>query len=246
MYDLDSTFIRRMLKLSPDGDGAGGDAGGAAAKAGEGNVGAKGGEGDKKNDSSSESTSLLGQANTDTGDKGKKDGEGDKGKGEEGKDGKGEKPKDGAPESYADFKLPDGLKMDADMLGQFTTVAKELNLSQEAAQKLVDVHAKDMLSFAQQQEAALTTQRQAWREEVNKLPDAKTQLSLAKKALDYGGDSDFAKLVQTSWLGDHPKVIAYLAKVGKLLSEDRLHGGNGGGSTGSRPIQDVMYGGSKN
>src|SRR5258708_2662348 len=56
-----------------------------------------------------------------------------------------DKPKDaaGAPEKYADFKVPDGFKFDEKALTEATAAFKELGLSQEKAQKLVDTYAKN-------------------------------------------------------------------------------------------------------
>jgi len=49
----------------------------------------------------------------------------------------------GAPEKYADFKVPDGFKFDEKALTEATTAFKELGLSQEKAQKLIDTYAKN-------------------------------------------------------------------------------------------------------
>jgi len=50
---------------------------------------------------------------------------------------------EGAPEKYADFKVPDGFKFDEKALTEATAAFKELGLSQEKAQKLVDTYAKN-------------------------------------------------------------------------------------------------------
>ena len=50
---------------------------------------------------------------------------------------------EGAPEKYANFKVPDGFKFDEKALTEATAAFKELNLTQEAAQKLVDTYAKN-------------------------------------------------------------------------------------------------------
>jgi len=49
----------------------------------------------------------------------------------------------GAPDKYADFKVPEGFKFDEKALSEATAAFKELNLTQEAAQKLVDTYAKN-------------------------------------------------------------------------------------------------------
>ncbi len=59
----------------------------------------------------------------------------------------------GAPEKYA-FTAPEGQELDTSALAQFEPVARELNLTQEQAQKLVDVYPKVLAGVQQQQGAA--------------------------------------------------------------------------------------------
>ena len=44
----------------------------------------------------------------------------------------------GAPEKYEDFKAPQGVSLDADVVKGFSEVAKELNLPQDKAQAVID------------------------------------------------------------------------------------------------------------
>ena len=64
--------------------------------------------------------------------------------------------KPGAPEEYADFTLPEGMEADPDLIAEFKAEAKRLNLSQEDAQKLVDIQAK----LAEKQSKAVLEQHQ--------------------------------------------------------------------------------------
>ncbi|SRR6266849_3078368 len=55
-------------------------------------------------------------------------------------------PTTGAPEKYTDFTVPEGFKFDATALTEAQAVFKELNLSQESAQKLVNTYSKQVLA----------------------------------------------------------------------------------------------------
>jgi hypothetical protein len=46
----------------------------------------------------------------------------------------------GAPDKYADFKVPEGQKLDTDVIAKASPIFKELNLSQDGAQRLVDLY----------------------------------------------------------------------------------------------------------
>src|SRR5216684_2026481 len=47
-----------------------------------------------------------------------------------------------APEKYTDFKVPEGFKFDPEALTEATATFKELNLTQDQAQKLIDTYSK--------------------------------------------------------------------------------------------------------
>ena len=59
-----------------------------------------------------------------------------KAEGQEGQ--KQEAKEDAAPESYADFKAPEGVELNSAVVDSFKGIAKKLNLSQEKAQAVID------------------------------------------------------------------------------------------------------------
>jgi hypothetical protein len=133
-----------------------------------------------------------------------------------------------APESYADFKLPEGIAADKAMTEEFKSIAKSLNLSQENAQKLVDVQAKYVKS---QGDAVLNQYKQQvenWKKEsIQSLgADYKKELSLAAKARDRFGSPELKQLLNDTGLANHKDVISLFLKVGKAISEDGFVDGN--------------------
>ncbi|MFA6293604.1 MAG: hypothetical protein WC637_17590 [Victivallales bacterium] len=131
------------------------------------------------------------------------------------------------PEKY-EFKTPDGMQIDPQALEAATPVLKELGLPQSKAQKLVDVYAALQKEQTIRAETALINQRKAWREEITKAPDGAETVSMARKAIKQLGDETFANMVTTSWMGDHPSVIRFLANVGRLIGDDRIIDGSRG------------------
>lgn len=69
----------------------------------------------------------------------------------------------GAPEKYA-FTAPEGQELDTSALAQFEPVARELNLTQEQAQKLVDVYPKVLAGVQQQQAESWQKQKTGLRQ----------------------------------------------------------------------------------
>lgn len=155
----------------------------------------------------------------------------------DGKSEAAEKPQE-APEKY-EFKPPEGKQFDSELITQFSEVAKELNLSQDAAQKMLDKMAPAMEQRQAQQIQAL---KQGWAEAAmadkefggDKIAE---NLSVAKKALDQFGTSELRTLLEESGLGNHPEVIRFMFKAGKAISEDKYVGPSQGAG-GKQPPKD--------
>ena len=178
------------------------------------------GEGTAPNTQGNEQQASQGQA--DTGEK--PEGEGTKAD--------GDKPQ-GAPESY-EFKAPEGSTLDDAVIGQFSEVAKELNLTQDAAQKILDKMAPAMAARQAEQIEAI---RAGWADEArvdkefggDKLDE---NLGTAKRALDQFGTTELRTLLKETGMGNHPEVIRFMYRAGKAISEDGfVPGGRQGAPT---------------
>lgn len=130
---------------------------------------------------------------------------------------------EGAPERY-EFKAPDGQKFDSAVIDSFSEVAKELNLSQESAQKVLDKMAPVL---AERQNEQLQAAREAWaassRSDKEFGGDRLAEnLGTAKKALDAFASPELRTLLEESGLGNHPEVVRMFYRVGKAISEDGI------------------------
>lgn len=179
-----------------------------------------------------EQTSALGGEHKGTEDGKDTPKEGDKGKEQANK----------APENYEAFKLLDGQEMDQEALAKFIPVAKELNLTQEQAQKIVSIQAE---MVAQQAKQWSTTIGQ-W------LTDAKADkefgglkwdenLAMANKAIDTFGTPALRELFNSLGVGNHPEMIRFATRVGRALGEGSVR--NSGHDSGDKKrVADVLYG----
>jgi hypothetical protein len=164
----------------------------------------------------------------------------------------GEKPADApaVPEKY-DFQLPDGVQLEAAALEELSGMAKELGLTQEQAQKVANLGAKQAQAFAAQlterQQAATAewaTQTSADKELAGPQGQAlEENLSFAKKAIDTFATPEFKKLLNESGLGNHPEMVRVFVRAGKAISEDgRLVSGSAGQKVReSTPIENRIY-----
>lgn len=149
-------------------------------------------------------------------------------------------PKVGAPEVYEDFKLPDNFKANEAVLTEFKAVAKELGLTQEAAQKLVEFQTSQSVKSAQ----AVTTEMQAhvertateWAATAKADPEYGGEkfaenMGLASAALKAFGNPELKTLLNESRLGNHPELVRFMVKAGKAISQDGFVSGRAGTGT---------------
>ena len=134
---------------------------------------------------------------------------------------------DGAPESYEEFKAPEGVALDASAMSAFGEVAKELNLSQEKAQSVIDKMGPILAQRQMEQIKEVTAQ---WREksandpeiggvnlEKNLVHAARIRDKFAYNA-DGKMDADIAELMNSP-AGNHPGLLKLLIRTGKAFGE---------------------------
>jgi len=146
----------------------------------------------------------------------------------------------GAPEEYTTFDLPENFDMNNDTLAEYYTFAKENGLTQEQAQRGVDMVAQmkeaEMNQWVEQQKSWVE-QAKADTEYGNDKFDE--SISVAVKARDSFGTSEFNEMLDSSGLGNHPEMIRFLHRVGKAISEDSVV--VGGTTTSQLTREAVLY-----
>lgn len=130
--------------------------------------------------------------------------------------------------------MPDGMEADPATTQRFSAVFKELDLPQEAAQRLVTEQAE-----------LVRAQVAGWREA--SLADKEfggdkfdENLAVAKRALEKFGTPEFNAWLDRSGLGFHPELIRAFYRAGKAISEDGFVPGRAGNNAG-QSIAQRMY-----
>lgn len=163
---------------------------------------------------------------------------------EEGKDGKANEPKPGAPEKYEDFKLPEGFEVDPKAMEQFTPIAKELNLTQDQAQKLVNLQSELVKEAAQRQVDDWNKLTETWHTTAQ---DDKEygglkfdeNVGLANAALAKFGTPELIKTLSDFGMANHPEMVRVFYRVGKAMAEDTIK--TGAASTGPKDPANVLF-----
>lgn len=150
----------------------------------------------------------------------------------------------GAPEKY-EFTLPEGFAK-GELMGELESVAKELNLPQAEAQKLVDLGIKQRSEFVKQQQDSVATMQEAWITSTkadkefggDKLDQ---NMAVAKKALDAFGTPELRTLLIESGLGNHPEIIRAFYRAGQKISDDTHVSAGTGVTAKSASAADRLY-----
>ena len=133
----------------------------------------------------------------------------------------------GAPDAYTDFTLPEGIDMDVGTLDAFKGLAKELNIPQEAAQKLIDLQTTLVAKQADAYQQAVVAQGQKWAAEVKNDPELGGEnydksVASAIKVIQSFGDPALTELLNDSGLGNHPALFKFCHRISAAISEDKF------------------------
>jgi len=148
----------------------------------------------------------------------------------------------GAPEKYEDFKFPVGSVINQPILEEFQGLAKELDLNQEKAQRLIDLQIKHVDSFAQTMQETFQKIKDDWKAETIKelKGEAKTSLVIAGRAIEKLGTPGLRKMLNETGVGNHPELVKFFIEAGKLVSEDKVIDGKN--KTAQKTDAQLFYG----
>lgn len=147
----------------------------------------------------------------------------------------------GAPAEYADFTVPQGVVLDPAVVAEFKPLAKELGLTQEAAQKLVTFQSNLGIKAVEQKEKEFSDITKGWAEQTKKELGANydAERSMAAKGRDKFVTPQLQKLLNESGLGNHPEVFKLFAQLGKAIAEDNLADGKPAGTGANSEVKST-------
>lgn len=142
----------------------------------------------------------------------------------------------GAPEVY-DLKPQEGEAFADGFLDAYTKSVRELNLTNDGAQKLLDDVGP---SIAAAQLAKVEAVKEGWKAacEADKEfggDGMKENLAVARKGLEAFGSPELAKFIGETGLGSHPEIVRLFWKLGQTVKEDTILSG---ASPGKEPPKD--------
>lgn len=135
------------------------------------------------------------------------------------------------PDTYADFVMPEGVELDSALLTEAAPLFKELGLTQDQAQKLIDFQAKQVQASSESNVDAFNQLMNDWQEQSKNDKEFggdkfEENVGIARSAIDKFGTPELKQLLEEHGVGNHPEVIRFMVKVGKLTAEDVPGGTN--------------------
>lgn len=129
------------------------------------------------------------------------------------------------PEKY-ELTLPEGVTENAELKGQFETIAKELGLTQENAQKLYSLGAQATTQNTNALLKDVAALQSSWLTASEKDPEiggdgAQEKVAIARTALKFA-TPELKQVLNETKLGNHPELVRWMYRVGKAMSEDTL------------------------
>lgn len=137
---------------------------------------------------------------------------------------------------------PDAIDTQNPQWQDFLTLAKELDLSDNTAQSLID--------FAVNQNSAMQATQKAQEQELieSALNDTEfggshfeKSIKTAQNALKHFADENFISLLENSGLGNHPEMLRFFYRLGKHIAEDNFTSENLSGAPAQKSIADILY-----
>ena len=160
------------------------------------------------------------------------------------KDGKAAAVAPVVPEKY-EFKAPEGYEIDAKFIEQATPVLKELGLTNDQAQKLVNLQIEREKALTEGPYKLYEETRNGWRNEVFKDPalgngtelrgEVKTAINDTLKLLDPKVEAGLRQAMDLTGAGDNPAFVRAMYEFSKLVvREGSSVAGKGPSTLGQR------------
>ena len=140
----------------------------------------------------------------------------------------------GAPEKY-ELKAGD-IALPADVLAKYEPLFREAGLTNEAAQKLVDMRVAEVTAQESTAVEKLVAQHTEWLNATKADTEIgganlDTSVKHAQSAIARFGSPELKSFLDLSGAGSHPELVRAFARIGKAMAEDVIVTGTTGGKS---------------
>ncbi len=156
-------------------------------------------------------------------------------------------PEPSARPNYGDFAFPKGATVDPEALKAASTLFADSGLSQEQAQKFVDLAVSREKAQAEAGLRAFVDLQTKWVSEIKADPEIggdrlQATIASAARAIDRLAVPGLREALDLTGAGNNPAIVRAFARIGQLISEDRFRPGNGAPPAAAKSPAEVIYG----
>lgn len=149
------------------------------------------------------------------------------------------------PEKY-ELALAADSKLDKAALGRIAGEAKDMKLSQEEAQALVQREEKAVAGVYQKQQDQLKSEVEGWVTQIQGDKEYggekyKETVAFAHAALNKFGTPEFSALLEKTGLGNQPDLVKLMSKVGRSMASDQAVLPRVSGADGPIRAADALF-----
>lgn len=158
-----------------------------------------------------------------------------------------EVPKENEVPVVYDLKVPDKSKLSKEDIDRITANAKELGLSNDEANDLLEIESQAIDRYAERQNQEVSAMKSGWLKESENDTEIggkefTKNIELAKRVVDRFGSPAFKQALNNTGFGNHPEVIRTFMRIGLLMSEDQFVHAKTQGSNQKKSMEAVFYG----
>ena len=127
---------------------------------------------------------------------------------------------------YDEFQRPNGTEIDHDTNHRFKLLAKEIGLTQQEAQRLVNFYADQIVRLQNQWTERHQNRGSQWQKQCRTDPELAGNggfdhnVATAKRAVNHFGGGKLSLALAETGAGNHPEILRCFYRIGKALSED--------------------------
>ena len=132
--------------------------------------------------------------------------------------------------NFDNIKLPEGKELDQELIKEFSPLVKEIGLTQEQTQKLIDLQMKGHQKAEEANVNQFKETVENLQKETKEMLGAnyEKELAFAAKAINLlpkEEQTELREVLNVSGIGNHPLLVKMFIAAGKALSEDKFVGG---------------------
>lgn len=150
------------------------------------------------------------------------------------------------PEEY-DLKAPEGSLLSAEDVAQTLKDAKAAGLTKEQAETLLTSKDQGAKALKTRQDTAFEQTKVQWKKDVENDPEMGGEkhtetVTLANRAFKTLASADLQIWAEKTGLGNYPEFVRLMAKVGRMMGEDRLIRGTVEAPETQKAPETLLYG----